>query len=129
MPWLPLAQLLRGMMWAWLGMIVFRTMRGSTIEKALAMGIAFAIVMNAGLLLPNPYMPADVRIAHVAETTSSNFVFGVLLAWLIARHDRASDGRFILRALDAGRRTEVQIWQLHRSRDRARLKTMCNHSH
>jgi hypothetical protein len=91
MPWLPLVQLLRGMMWTWLGMIVFRTMRGSTIEKALAMGIAFAIVMNAGLLLPNPYMPADVRMAHFAETTSSNFLFGVLLAWLIARHDRASD--------------------------------------
>jgi len=43
-------------------------------------------VMNALLLLPNPYMPEPVRMAHLVETASSNFIFGVFVAWvLIAR--------------------------------------------
>jgi hypothetical protein len=35
--------------------------------------------MNSQLLLPNPYMPPTVRMVHLLETATSNFLFG----WLI----------------------------------------------
>ncbi len=37
--------------------------------------------MNAGLLAPNPLMPETVRMTHLAETASSNFIFG----WFLVR--------------------------------------------
>lgn len=81
-PWLPPAQALRGLLWTALAVTVLRTMLGALAEKALAVGALFAVVMNAGLLLPNPFMPVEVRMIHLVETASSNFVFGVLVAWM-----------------------------------------------
>jgi hypothetical protein len=83
-PWLPPVQALRGLLWAALALVVIRALKGPVLEKALAVGVLFAVVMNAGLLLPNPYMPHDVRMIHLIETASSNFLFGVLLVWLFA---------------------------------------------
>ena len=81
-PWLPLVQALRGLLWTGLGLTVVRAMKGSVVEKALAVGALFAVVMSAGLLLPNPYMPHEVRMIHLVETASSDFLFGCLLVWL-----------------------------------------------
>jgi hypothetical protein len=88
-PWLPLVQVLRGALWTLLGVVVVRSMRGSTTEKAVAVGVLFSIVMGAGLLLPNPYMPYDVRMVHLVETASSNFLFGVLVALLFRDPEHA----------------------------------------
>ena len=88
-PWLPLAQLLRGAAWTLLAVLVLRSMRGSLTEKALAIGALFAVVMCAGLLLPNPYMPYDVRMVHLLETASSNLLFGVFVGWLFGRRRAA----------------------------------------
>lgn len=41
--------------------------------------------MNAPLPLPNPYMPEAVRMAHLVEAASSNFLFGWLLGGLLKR--------------------------------------------
>jgi hypothetical protein len=82
-PWLPAAQVLRGLLWVALALLVLRTIRGSALEKALATGALFAVIMTSGLLLPNPYMPFEVRMVHLAETASSNFLFGALLVWLL----------------------------------------------
>jgi len=41
--------------------------------------------MSAGLLMPNPYMPYDVRMAHLLETGSSDFLFGMFVVWLFGR--------------------------------------------
>lgn len=90
-PWLPLAQAVRGVLWGVLAITVTRMIRGSVVEKALAVGTLFAVVMNAGLLLPNPYMPYAVRMVHLVETASSNFLFGALAGWLFAeRHSLPS---------------------------------------
>ena len=70
-PWLPGFQLLRGAAWTGLGVMVLRSTEGSLMERALAVGILFAVVMSAGLLMPNPYMPYDVRMAHLLETGTS----------------------------------------------------------
>jgi hypothetical protein len=87
-PWLPLAQVVRGAVWTLIGVVVLRSMRGGLLEKALAIGALFGFVMTAGLLLPNPYMPYAVRMAHLAETSSSNFLFGVFVAWLFGLGER-----------------------------------------
>lgn len=84
-PWLVPFQLLRGLLWAAIALPVVRMMRGSWQETALSLGALFAVVMNAQLLLPNPYMPEAVRMAHMLETASSNFIFGCFVGWLLSR--------------------------------------------
>lgn len=83
-PWLPYFQLLRGLMWVGLALPAIRLMRAPVWEIALAMGFAFAIFMNAQHLFPNPYMPDAVRVAHAIETSSSNFLFGILMVVILA---------------------------------------------
>lgn len=85
MPWLVGFQVLRALLWVAIALPVVRMLKGGWTETALALGLLFAVVMNAQLLLPNPYMPEAVRMAHLAETASSNFLFGWLLGWLFAR--------------------------------------------
>ena len=36
------------------------------------------------LLLLNPFMPEAVAKVHLVETATSNFLFGVLVGWLLA---------------------------------------------
>ena len=81
-PWLILFQVLRALLWTALALPVVRMMKGGRLETALAVGLLFSVVMNAQLLLPNPYMPDAVRMAHLLETASSNFLFGALVGWL-----------------------------------------------
>jgi hypothetical protein len=86
--WLVPFQILRGMLWAALALPVIRMMKGQWQETALSLGLLFAVVMNAQLLLPNPYMPEVVRMTHLVETASSNFIFGLLIGWLLTqRHE------------------------------------------
>ncbi len=81
-PWLGPFQAFRGLLWAGLGLLVIYMMRGRWWEKGLATGLLFAVLMNAQLLLPNPYMPEAVRMVHLVETASSNFILGWWIAWL-----------------------------------------------
>jgi hypothetical protein len=82
-PWLIPFQLLRAMLWVAFAWPVMRMMKGRWPATALALGLLFAVVMNAQLLLPNPYMPATVRMTHMLETASSNFIFGWFVGWLL----------------------------------------------
>jgi hypothetical protein len=48
------------------------------------LGIAFALIAGlAPLAAENPLMPAYVRAAHAVEIGVSNFIFGIILVWLI----------------------------------------------
>ena len=85
-PWLVPFQIVRAMFWVALALPVIRMLKGQRTETALAVGLLFAVVMNAQLLLPNPYMPEPVRMAHLVETASSNFIFGVFIGWLLTQH-------------------------------------------
>jgi hypothetical protein len=82
-PWLIPFQIVRAMFWVALAVPVIRMLKGRRTEAALAVGLLFAVVMNAQILLPNPYMPEPVRMAHLVETASSNFIFGVFIGWLL----------------------------------------------
>ena len=85
-PWLVPFQILRALCWVALALPVIRMLKGKWPETALSIGLLFAIVMNAPLLVPNPYMPEPVRMAHLVETASSNFIFGVFVGWLLTQH-------------------------------------------
>lgn len=83
-PWLIPFQILRGLLWVVIALPVIYMMKGRRAEIALALGLLFAVVMNSQLLLPNPFMPETVRMTHLVETASSNFIFGCLVGWLLA---------------------------------------------
>ena len=85
-PWLEPFQALRGMLWALLALPVIRMMKGRWQETAIAVGLLFAVLMNSQLLLPTPLMPEAVRMTHLVETASYNFIFGYLIVWLFHRH-------------------------------------------
>lgn len=85
-PWFLPFQALRAMLWMLLALPVIRMMKGRWQETALAVGLLFAVLMNSQLLLPTPLMPEVVRMTHLIETASSNFIFGYLIVWLIHRH-------------------------------------------
>jgi hypothetical protein len=84
--WLIPFQILRAILWVAIALPVIRMMKGQWQETALALGLLFAVLMNAQLLLPNPYMPEAVRMTHLIETASSNFIFGWLIGWLLTQH-------------------------------------------
>jgi hypothetical protein len=83
--WLIPFQILRAILWVAIALPIIRMMKGRWQETALALGLLFAVLMNAQLLLPNPYMPEAVRMAHLIETASSNFIFGFLIGWLLTQ--------------------------------------------
>ena len=58
-------------------------MKGRWWEAGLAVALLFAVLMNSQLLIPNPLMPREVRMVHLQETASSNFLFGWLIVWLL----------------------------------------------
>ncbi len=71
-------QVARAFLWTAIAVVVIRIMKGHWWEAGLAVALLFS-VMSAQLLIPNPLMPAEVRMVHLVETASSNFVFG----WLV----------------------------------------------
>jgi hypothetical protein len=84
-PWLIPFQIVRAMCWVALALPVIRMLKGKWPEPSLSLGLLFAVVMNVPLLLPNPYMPEQVRMAHLVETASSNLIFGIFIGWLLTR--------------------------------------------
>lgn len=84
-PWMFALQAFRGVLWAAFALPVIRMLKGRPWEVALATALLFA-VWSSMLLLPNPYMPAEIRKMHLIETASEDFIFGWLVGWLLCRH-------------------------------------------
>jgi len=78
-------QMGRGALWVLVALPVIRMMKGTAVESAVTVGLIFAFVMNSQHLMPNPYMPAMIRLPHFIETASSNFIWGMLITWLMCR--------------------------------------------
>ncbi len=75
--------LVRGPAFIVLSLLLVRMLGLPRVSGALSAGVVFALLSGvAPLLIPNPYFPDVVRWAHFCETTSSNFVFAALVAWL-----------------------------------------------
>ena len=91
-PWLYPWQVLRGLIWVSIAVPVIRMSTGGWRETGVMVGLLFAIIMNIQHLLPNPYMPRIVSMAHLMETAPSNFILGFSITWLLNRHhDSAKD--------------------------------------
>jgi hypothetical protein len=81
-------QAVRALLWAALAAPVIKMMKGEWWEAGLAVALLFA-VMTSQLLLPNPLMPDEVRMVHLLETATSNFLFGWLVVLILRGTDRA----------------------------------------
>lgn len=84
--WILPFQMVRGMIWAALALPVIRMMKGRWWEAGLAVALLFSMLMAASLLIPNEFMPEAIRMAHFWEVSSSNFLFGWIVVWLLHRH-------------------------------------------
>jgi hypothetical protein len=78
-------QLLRGGFWASLALLVVRITGGSARRRALLTALLFGGLLSVPCLIPNPYLPAGVRMVHFVELLSSMLLFGALAGWLLSR--------------------------------------------
>ena len=86
-PMLFLLQAARALLWTAIAVPVIKMMKGDWWESGLAVALLFA-VMTSLLLLPNPLMPTEVRMAHLVETATSNFLFGWLVVLILRGTNR-----------------------------------------
>lgn len=82
-------QALRALLWTAVALPVISMLRHKRWFGAAIMGLFLSLPMNVPHIIPNAYMPADVRLAHFIETASSNFIFGALMFWLLHRSHRS----------------------------------------
>jgi hypothetical protein len=76
----------RGPVFVLVCMLLMRMFRLTWLSGALAVGLAFTLLSGvATLIIPNPFFPDAVRWVHFCEVTSSNFVFGCVVAWVWGR--------------------------------------------
>ena len=74
-------QVARGLLWTVIGFLILRSLRSLSWQyQGLILGLLFSGLMSAQLLIPNPYMPTDIRMVHLLETGSSNLLWGYLMA-------------------------------------------------
>ncbi|MBE0686365.1 MAG: hypothetical protein IH585_10220 [Anaerolineaceae bacterium] len=92
-PILFLFQFVRGFLWIIFALPVLRMTRGSVWSKAFMVGLLLGVPMNIGHILSNPLIPsASVRLSHMIETSTSTFIFGLAIVWLLHRsHHSVAD--------------------------------------
>jgi hypothetical protein len=79
------AQIVRGLVFSGIVLLLVRQLRTSRRGAALVSGLTLSILGGiAPLLVPNPYLPDAVRYAHLPEVGVSNLLFGLLAGWLLA---------------------------------------------
>ena len=74
---------LRGFVFIGIAILIISAANLSEARRAILIGSVFAILgAIAPLIMPNEFMPLNVRIAHGFETSISNFLYGFLLSYL-----------------------------------------------
>lgn len=86
-------QFFRATLWVLFALPVIRMTKGPIWQVAVIVGLLFALPMNIYHAVPNVFMPdPNVRLSHFIETTTSNFIFGLIVTWLIhRRHSSVRD--------------------------------------
>ncbi|MCJ7467191.1 MAG: hypothetical protein MUO53_10935 [Maribacter sp.] len=86
-------QALRAMLWTLCSIPIIRGSKVNAWWTAILLGLFFTIPQISGLILENPLMPlASVRLSHMIEGIASNFVFGMIIVWLLHReHNSLKD--------------------------------------
>jgi hypothetical protein len=76
-------QILRSAIWVLCALPIIANARSQWWVTALLVGLLFSVPQNIWHILENPLMPlASVRLSHLIETASSNFIFGVVVVRL-----------------------------------------------
>ena len=94
-------QIARGLVWGALAWLLARSLSGPDWKAALLVGLAFAGLMAPVLLFPNPAMPWPVRWVHMVEIGVSNFLFGLIAAFVLRHGARRKSGSREAEALPA----------------------------
>lgn len=93
-------QILRALLWVLCMLPVIRGAKLTPWRTALLAGAFLSLLPNIALILENPLMPsATVRLTHLLETTSSNFLWGLFMVWLLHRRHHSLADLFGVRAL------------------------------
>ena len=79
-------QILRALLWVCCTLSVIRSSRVNPWRTALLVGLFLSVPQTLPLIIENPLMPiASVRMSHLIEGASSNFIFGTIVVWLLHR--------------------------------------------
>lgn len=79
-------QLIRGLVFVFVAILVCRTVKLTELKKATLIGLVFSILGGiAPLILPNEVMPLNLRMGHIFEVGISNFLYGFLLGYLLSQ--------------------------------------------
>jgi hypothetical protein len=86
-------QATRALLWALCAIPIIRGSKVNVWWTAVLVGLFFTVPQISGLILENPLMPiASVRLSHMIEGIASNFVFGMIIVWLLHReHNSLKD--------------------------------------
>jgi len=79
-----LTQFPRGFLFALTTILILYTSKLSILKKALLVGFIFSILGAIAPLIPaNDFMPRNIRFVHGIEVGISNFLYGIVLSYLL----------------------------------------------
>ncbi len=86
-------QAIRAMLWTLFAIPIILGSKVNVWLTAILVGLFFTIPQISGLILENPFMPiASIRLSHMIEGIATNFVFGMIIVWLLHReHNSLKD--------------------------------------
>jgi hypothetical protein len=76
-------QIVRGAMWVLLCLPILINLKGGKKEKLFIVTLMMALLPTILLLMPNPFMPFPIRMAHFIEIFLSNGILGACIVWLM----------------------------------------------
>lgn len=83
-PGLVLLQAIRALIWTLCAVPIILGSKVNVWFTAVLVGLFFTVPQVSGLIIENPLMPsASVRMSHIIEGIASNFIFGMIIVWLL----------------------------------------------
>ncbi|HMJ71145.1 MAG TPA: hypothetical protein VK508_19730 [Cyclobacteriaceae bacterium] len=78
-------QVLRAVIWIAATVSIVGMLKERPVAQFLIVGVFSALLPTCLLFIPNPYMPWDISMIHFVETSTSNFLWGLLMVWAIRK--------------------------------------------
>lgn len=86
-PFLIVFQIFRGFLWTMIGYTLLHGISvKNQVEKYILMGLLLCVPLATPLLVPNDFMPPIIRYGHFFELLIENFIFGVILTYILSVH-------------------------------------------
>ena len=77
------SQLVRGLLWSGIVIYMLKILNGGRHKQAWLSGASLTVFFCTALLMPNDVLPFSVRLGHLLETVTSQFVFGFIAGMLL----------------------------------------------